>query len=77
MQNSENKTLIWFWIFDIPFTLLAVSGPTQLNSMFSDELPEPVWAEMGYIIGIIGIFIGSIFLCLRKNWRLKSLLFLY
>ena len=73
MKNSENKTPKWFWLFAIPFTLLAVSGLMQINSIFGDEMPEPIWAKMGYIIGIIGIFIGSIFLCLRKKWAILIL----
>jgi len=66
-MKTENKTPVWFWIFTIPFTLLAVSGLMQISSIFGDEMPEPIWAKVGYIIGIIGMFIGSILLCLRKK----------
>lgn len=66
-MKTENKTPIWFWIITVPFTLLAISGLMQINSIFGNEMTEPIWAKLGYIIGIIGMFIGSIFLCLRKK----------
>jgi hypothetical protein len=73
MNKSENKTPKWFWFFAIPFILLAISGLMQINSIFGDEMPEPIWAKTGYIIGIIGIFIGGVFLYFRKKWTILFL----
>ena len=73
MNKSENRTPIWFWVFTIPFTLLAVFGIIQINSIFGEEMPDPIWAKIGYVIGIIGNFIGAALLCLRNK---LSILFL-
>ena len=67
------KTPFWFWFFAVPFMVLGVLGMLQVTSILSPELPEPAWAKVAYILGIVGFFIGGILLCLRRR---SAILFL-
>jgi len=64
---KREKAPIWYWIFLIPVTQLAVLGLFQIHSTLTEEIPEPGWAIIGYVIGILGIFIGVVLMILRKK----------
>lgn len=61
------KTPSWFLFFAVPFLVLGFLGMLQVHSLFSTELPEPDWAKFAHVTGIVGNFIGGIFLCFRKK----------
>ena len=67
MNKLENKTPKWFWFFAIPFMILVPLGLLQINSIFGDEMPEPIWAKIGYVLGIIGIFFWRYLYVLKKK----------
>lgn len=64
---DRKKPPIWYWIISIPLALFALLGLTQIYPTLTEEIPEPFWAKIGYVIGILGFFIGAIFLILRKK----------
>jgi len=70
---ERKKTPIWFWIFSIAFGLLAIAGVAQILPVFTDDVPDPLWAKTGYVIGILANFTGAIFLMLRKKQTVSVL----
>jgi len=73
MEQKKYKTPIWFWVFTIPFALLGVIGLLQVTSIWDANLPEPVWARVGYTVGILGVLAGGILMTLRKRLAIPAL----
>ncbi len=67
MEKSKNNPPVWFWVFALPMLILGVMGILQVNSVWGEEMTEPLWAQIGYTLGIFGIFLGSLFLVLQKR----------
>lgn len=63
----KNKTPIWFWIFAGLVSILGILGVLQVDSVWAEDMTEPLWAQLGYTIGIIGVFFGGLFMLLRKR----------
>jgi len=72
---TNNKPPIWFWVFTIPMLILGIMGVLQVDSVWGEEMTEPFWAQASYTTGIIGIFLGSVFLLLRKKTALYFYVF--
>ena len=66
MNKLKTKTPIYFWIVSIPILLFGLLGAVQMVADFSYN-PDPIWVKALYVIGIIGLFIGSILLMLRRK----------
>lgn len=60
----------WFWFFVVPLSSLALLGVLQVGSAFSAGDPDPPWARTGYVTGIVGLFVGSVLLLLRRKWSI-------
>lgn len=74
MKTPKIKTPIWYWFISIPLLILGIMGILQINSVWSTEMTEPLWAKLSYSLGISGMFLGSVFLIFRK--KLATILFL-
>ena len=67
MQDKIRKPPFWYWILSLPMVTLGIMGILQVDSVWGEEMLEPLWTQVGYTIGIIGLFLGSLFLLLRKK----------
>ncbi|MGB1308710.1 MAG: hypothetical protein ACPG6B_07355 [Oceanihabitans sp.] len=66
MNEQKTKTPIYFWFVSTPILLFGLLGAIQMPLVFSSS-SDPAWVKALYIIGIICLFIGSIYLVLRRK----------
>lgn len=82
-EGSRSKTPWWYWLIAAGFLFLGVMGVVQWIPYYTSDMARisvedpvlskiwtsaPVWAEAGYGIGILGMFIGSLGFALRRHW---------
>ncbi len=83
MENAKIKIPKWFWVVAIFFLLWNIMGVLSFfgHTFISDEalakLPEkerelygdyPMWTTIVFAIAVIGGFLGSLGLILKKKW---------
>ena len=83
MINGKTKVPTWFWIVAIFFLLWNIMGVASffMHVFISNEALEllpiaekelyesyPLWTEIVFAFAVIGGFLGSIGLLIRKKW---------
>lgn len=90
-RSKLTATPWWFWVFAGLMVLINILGVVQLVEPYllseaeKEELispmgleimrAEPFWATVGYSLGVIGNFLGSIMMLFHRTRRLSRIFF--
>lgn len=89
MENQKISIPIWFWIIAVVALLWNLMGVMSfyMHVFITDEalqaLPEaernlydsyPLWTEIAFGIAVLGGFLGSIALLMKKKWAKSAFL---
>ena len=83
MENEKSRIPVWFWVVAVILLLWNIMGVMSffMHTFISDEalakLPQqerelygdyPMWTTIAFVIAVLGGFLGSLGLVLKKEW---------
>ena len=83
MENEKSKIPVWFWVVAVILLLWSIMGVMSffMHTFISDEslakLPQqerelygdyPMWTTIVFAIAVLGEFLGSLGLVIKKKW---------